>query len=75
MEEQKLKEMISEYRDANSVQKLAEVLKDELAEALEDYPVDSESQEHDLNMIIRDLEEQVHWIESEKLDEFDPEQH
>lgn len=73
MEKKELKEYLSEYRDSNSRQELIQVLKEELVNEMEQMEVTTSRQEHDLNMLIRDLEEELDWIESEKLAEFDPE--
>lgn len=71
---QEIEALLSEYRDANSVQKEAEFLKDKLVEALEEVPARTEAQKHRLNLLIRELEEELDWIENGKLAEFDPEQ-
>lgn len=73
MEKKELLEYIDEYRDSNSRQDLIQALKDKLVEEMENMDVESSHQEHDLNLIIRDLEEELDWIENEKLAEFDPE--
>lgn len=73
-EKNELEEYLQEYKDANSSQKLLSFLKDRLIQELEDFPAEKERQKHDLNLLIRELEEELHWIESEKLSEFDPEQ-
>jgi len=74
MEREELLEYINEYRDSNSEQELIEILKDKLVEELENWETVTERQKHDLNMMIRDLEEELDYIESDKLTEFDPEQ-
>jgi len=74
MKQEELREYLSEYRDSNSQQELIQQLKDRLVEELESIEVNTSKQEHDLNLIIRDLEEELDWIENEKLAEFDPEQ-
>lgn len=74
MEREELVEYLDEYRDANSAQDLIELLKEKLVEELESLPVTSDRQKHDLNMMIRDLEEELDYVESDKLAEFDPEQ-
>lgn len=74
MEENEIREVLSEYADANSIFDLANLLKDELVAALEDTPAENDSQRHRLNMTLRDIEEELDWIENEKLAEFDPEQ-
>lgn len=74
VEREELEEYLQEYKDASSSQKLIEYLKEKLVEELEEFPAEKERQKHDLNLVIRDLEEELHWIEGEKLSEFDPEQ-
>ena len=73
MEKEELREHLSEYRDSRSRQELVQALKEELISEIEQMDVSTSRQEHDLNMLIRDLEEELDWIESEKLAEFDPE--
>ncbi|AOV94733.1 hypothetical protein AQV86_02295 [Nanohaloarchaea archaeon SG9] len=73
MEKEELREHLSEYRDSRSRQKLVQALKEELISEIEQMDISTSRQEHDLNMLIRDLEEELDWIESEKLAEFDPE--
>lgn len=73
MEKEELSEHLSEYRDSNTRQELIQALKQELVAEMEEMDVTTSRQEHDLNMLIRDLEEELDWIESEKLAEFDPE--
>lgn len=74
MKTAEVKEVLQEYADARSEQKLIQLLKEELLQHLEEKHVDSEAQKHELNLIIRDIEEELDWIENEKLAEFDPEQ-
>lgn len=74
MERKEVLEVLEEYRDANSEQKLLHLLKNKLVSEMENWETGSEHQKHDLNMMIRDLEEELDYIESEKLTEFDPEQ-
>ncbi|QKQ98519.1 hypothetical protein GKQ38_03260 [Candidatus Nanohaloarchaea archaeon] len=71
---EQIEALLSEYRDANSPLEEAEFLKDKLVEALEEAPSRTETQKHNLNLLIRDIEEELDWIENEKLAEFDPEQ-
>lgn len=66
-------EYLEEYRDSSSRQKLIQALKDKVIDEMEKMDVDTSAQKHDLTMIIRDFEEELDWIESEKLSEFDPE--
>lgn len=48
-------------------------LKQQLVEELESIEPETESRKHELNLLIRDLEEELDYIESSKLAEFDPE--
>lgn len=73
MERQELIEYIDEYRDSNSRLEVVEALKDKLVEEMEEIEPRTSKQEHDLNLLIRDLEEELDWVENEKLAEFDPE--
>lgn len=74
MERDQLEEVLQEYADANSEIKLIEFLKEKLIEEIEEWDVSTERQEHNLNLLIRDIEEELDYIESEKLSEYDPEQ-
>ncbi|QGA80180.1 hypothetical protein [Candidatus Nanohalobium constans] len=74
MKQAEVKEVLEEYADANSEQKLLQLLKDELITHLETKNADTDSQRHELNLIIREIEEELDWIENEKLAEYDPEQ-
>jgi hypothetical protein len=74
MKREEVVEVLEEYGDARSEQKLVQLLKNELLRHLESKNVDSAAQKHELNMVIRDIEEDLDWIENEKLAEFDPEQ-
>lgn len=73
-DKEEIEALLSEYRDANSVLEEAQFLKDKLVEALEETPARTEAQKHNLNLLIRDIEEELDWVENEKLAEFDPEQ-
>jgi hypothetical protein len=66
-------EILGEYRDAHSGVKLVQLLKGQLVMEMEQMEVTTDRQRHELNLIIRDLEEELDYIESEKLSEFDPE--
>jgi hypothetical protein len=74
MDEEEFEEYVSEFRDSNSRLEAIQALKDLLVQELESFSVDTSRQEHDLNLAIRDLEEELDWIENEKLSGFDPEQ-
>lgn len=74
MEREEVLEVIEEYGDANSEHALLQLLKEKLVDELETYEAATERQKHDLNLLIRDLEEELDYVESDKLAEFDPEQ-
>lgn len=74
MKKEEVLEVLNEFRDANNEHVLLELLSDKLVNELESYEASTERQRHDLNLIIRDLEEELDYIESDKLAEFDPEQ-
>ncbi len=74
MRKEELIEYLDEYRDANSGYALLELLKDKFIEELEQMPATTDRQKHRLNLMIRDLEEELDYVESDKLAEFDPEQ-
>ena len=74
MEREELVEKLEEFRDAHSSNKLIDLLKEELIDELDRMEVSTDRHRHELNLLIRDLEEELDYIESEKLSEFDPEQ-
>lgn len=74
MKKEEIQEVLDEYRDDNTPEKLINLLTSQLIEELESFPADNERQKHNLNLIIRNLEEELDWIENNKLAEFDPEQ-
>lgn len=74
MEKEEVIEILEEYRDAHSAKKLIQLLKDELVKEMEQLEVTTDRHRHELNLLIRDLEEELDYIESDKLSEFDPEQ-
>lgn len=74
MEEKEIREVLEEYRDAHTPEKLVSLLTEVLIEELEDMPAENERQKHNLNLKIRNLEEELDWVENSKLAEFDPEQ-
>ncbi|MFB6191351.1 MAG: hypothetical protein ABEJ64_02895 [Candidatus Nanohaloarchaea archaeon] len=74
MEREEVLEVLNEYRDANSEHALLQLLKHKLVNELESHEAATERQKHDLNLLIRDLEEELDYVESDKLAEFDPEQ-
>lgn len=51
-----------------------EELVDKLFDKLEDIDVSDQTGKHRFNMIVRNIEERLHRLESEKLNDFDPEQ-
>lgn len=74
MKKEEIKEILEEYRDENNPEKLINLLTTQLVEELEDFPADNERKKHNLNLMIRNLEEELDWVENNKLAEFDPEQ-
>lgn len=73
MSTQSVEEALEQFRDATSETELVELLSDKLVEELEGWKISTEGQKHELNMLIRDLEEELDYIESKKLSEYDPE--
>lgn len=67
-------EYISEFEDSNSDIESVQALKDELISRVEALSVESSERKHLLNKVVRELEEELEWIENEKLPEFEPEQ-
>ncbi|MFB6180790.1 MAG: hypothetical protein ABEJ93_02845 [Candidatus Nanohalobium sp.] len=74
MERKELHEYISEFEDSNSDIESVQALKDELISRVEALSVESSERKHLLNKVVRELEEELEWIENEKLPEFEPEQ-
>lgn len=74
MEKKEIVEKLDEYRDAHSPQKLLDFLVEQISEELDGFSAETEQQRHQLNMVVRELEEELDWVESEKLAGFDPEQ-
>lgn len=74
MEREEVVEVLEEYGDAHSEQRLIQLLKEELIQHLENKNTETDSQKHELNLVIREIEEELDWIENKKLAEFDPEQ-
>jgi hypothetical protein len=75
MSRRDLEEAVEEFREDNSQVRLLQTLKDLLVEEMEEFPTrDSDANEHKLNMLIRDLEENLDSIENEKLGDWDPAQ-
>ena len=65
---------LEKFREEASSVEVLRVLVNEFVRELEDFDVtESDSNEHRLNMIIRDLEEDLDRIENDKLAEWDPE--
>lgn len=74
MSREKVEEALESFREEASSVEVMQFLKDELVEEMKDFPVeDSDSNEHQLNMIIRGLEEDLDLVENEKLSDWDPE--
>ncbi len=74
MTTEELREQFDELKQEASAIQLMRFLKEELVDEMEAFPVeDSDSNEHRLNMLIRDLEEDLDRIENSKLGDWDPE--
>jgi len=70
-----LDEAIEELKSENSNLRVLQQLKNALVKELDDFSLsDSDINEHKLNMIIRNLEEDLDRIESEKLHDWNPEE-
>lgn len=71
----KLEEAVKEFRSENSGLKTLQTLKELLVAEMDEFNLgDSDTNEHKLNMIIRNLEEDLDRIENEKLHEWNPEE-
>jgi hypothetical protein len=74
MTEETLESALEDYASENSDLRLINFLRQELVERMESFSTeDSDANEHKLNMVIRDLEEDLDRIENEKLSDWDPE--
>lgn len=70
-----LDEAIEDLKSQNSNLRVLHRLKDALVTELDDFSLsESDINEHKLNMIIRNLEEDLDRIESEKLHDWNPEE-
>lgn len=74
MEREDIDATLDEYRDEANRRKLVQILTDRLIREMDDMPAETDTDRHRLNLVIRELEEEIDWIESEKLSGFDPEQ-
>jgi hypothetical protein len=75
MDRQELEEAVQEFQEDNSRIRTLQVLKDFLVSGMKEFPAkESDANEHKLNMLIRDLEEDLDKIENEKLGDWDPAQ-
>lgn len=71
----KLEEAVESFREENSDLKVIQNLKDLLVRELEGFSLsEKDINEHKLNMIIRNLEEDLDRIENEKLHHWNPEE-
>lgn len=71
----RLEKAVQEYRKQNSDLRTLHQLKDLLVREMEDFSLgESDTNEHKLNMVIRNLEEDLDRIESEKLHDWNPEE-
>jgi len=74
MSREEFESALEKFREEASSVEVLRVLVNEFVNELEDFDVEaSDSNEHRLNMIIRDLEEDLDRIENDKLAEWDPE--
>lgn len=74
MRAEEVEEVLDRFRDEASSIELVRFLSRELVNELDDFDVEaSDSGEHRLNMVIRNLEEDLDRIENEKLVDWDPE--
>ncbi|WP_414838070.1 hypothetical protein ACK3SF_01570 [Candidatus Nanosalina sp. VS9-1] len=74
MSREEVKEALENFREEASSIEVMRFLRDELVDEMNDFPVeDSDSNEHQLNMVIRGLEEDLDLIENRKLGDWDPE--
>jgi hypothetical protein len=74
MSREKLESALEEYASENSDLRLINFLRSELVERMEEFSTEeSDANEHKLNMVIRDLEEDLDRIENQKLSDWDPE--
>ncbi len=75
MGQEELESAVENFRKENSQVRLLQVLKDILMDEMQGFSTrDSDANEHKLNMLIRDLEEDLDRIENEKLGDWDPAQ-
>lgn len=66
---------VEKKREESSDLRVLQELKDKLVEELEDFSLsETDINEHKLNMIIRNLEEDLDRIENEKLRDWNPEE-
>lgn len=74
MSREKVEGALEEFREEASSVSVMQFLKEELVDEIESFPVeDSDSNEHQLNMVIRGLEEDLDLVENRKLGDWDPE--
>lgn len=74
MSRESFESALEEFKEEASSVEVLRVLVNEFVTELEDFDVEaSDSNEHRLNMVIRDLEEDLDRIENDKLAEWDPE--
>lgn len=74
MSRKELEDDLKDFRSKASSVEVMRFLKNELVNEMKNFPVeDSDSNEHRLNMVIRDLEEELDLIENSKLGDWDPE--
>lgn len=74
MEREDIDAALEEYRNKANRRQLVQLLTDRLVREMDEMPAETDTDRHRLNLVIRELEEEIDWIESEKLSGFDPEQ-
>lgn len=74
MNKEQLEDELQKLKEDSSAIELMRFLADNLVDEMENFPVDSsDSNEHHLNMLIRELEEDLDRIENDKLGKWNPE--
>ena len=70
-----IEEAVENFEEDNSSLKVLQKLSDLLVRELEDFSLsEKDINEHKLNMIIRNLEEDLDRVENEKLHDWNPEE-
>lgn len=75
MNREEFEDALEEFKEDNSEVIVLQTVKDFLVQEMDYFPTgEDDANEHKLNMLIRNLEEDLDRIESEKLRDWDPEQ-